>query len=156
MFSDSGLEHYIWTPEVGNGIGSPGTPNPKITIAQPTANAPWLTGSTVGAGYADGLAKLVRPLLVNPANNGAFTFSYDIMTDARTPGAAQALETTPRVVLADGSDLPGDFQPNYTENGMVQIWQSKTNPWANTGVAIGKYTPGVWYSAPSLPPRTDG
>jgi hypothetical protein len=146
MFTDSGLENCIWVPEVGNGIGSPGTPNPVITIAKPTPAAPWLTVSTGGGSYADGLAKCVRPLLVSPANDGAFTFAYDIMTDARTPSAAQALETTPRVVLADGSDLPGDFQNNYEEGGMIQIWQSKANPWADTGIKIGKYTPGQWYS----------
>ena len=143
MFEDTGIENYPAVPCVGNGIGSPGTPNPVITITKPIPSAPFLTVATVGGSYADGLAKIVRPLLV--PNKGEFQYCYDIMTDARTPGAAQALETTPRVVLANGNDLPCDFQVNYEEGGMVQIWQSKANPWANTGIKIGKYTPGVWY-----------
>lgn len=146
MFKDCGLENYLWVPEVGNGIGSPGSPNPTISIAQPKPGNPWLTVSTDGAAYADGLAKLARPLLLNPANKGVLTYAYQIMTDARTPGSAQALETTPRIVLPDGRDIAGDFQVNYQKGGMVQIWQSAENPWADTGIVIGKYTPGTVYS----------
>jgi hypothetical protein len=146
MIIDSGLENYLWVPEVGNGIGSPGTPNPTITITQPTPANPWLKVETVGAGYADGLAKLARPLLLNPANKGALTYAYELMTDVRTPNAAQALETTPRIILPDGRDLPGDFQINYEEGGMVQIWQSAAKAWADTGIVVGKYSPGKVYA----------
>jgi hypothetical protein len=146
MFQDTGIENYTAVPEVGNGIGSPGTPNPVITITEPTPSAPYLTVNTVGKGWADGLAKIVRPLLVSPSPKGALTYQYDIMTDTRAPGAAQALETTPRVVFANGNDAPFDFQVNYAEGGMVQIWQSKANPWADTGVKIGLYAPNEWYS----------
>jgi hypothetical protein len=146
MFTDSGLENYTWVPVVGNGIGSPGTPNPTITIQQPSASKPCLTVSTVGGSYADGLAKLVRPLLIDPTNMGSFTYAYQIMTDDRTPGAAQALETTPRFFDQNGWNYPGDFQVNYEEGGMVQIWKNATDPWQDTGIVIGKYAPNEWYS----------
>lgn len=146
MFRDKGLESYTWTPEVGNAIGSPGTPNPTITVLQPSGSHSYLTVTTVGAGYADGLAKLARPLLLNPANKGALTYSYEIMTDSRAPGAAQAMETTLRIFDQNGWNYPGDFQFNYEEGGMVQIWASAADPWQDTGLLVGKFTPNVWYS----------
>jgi len=142
MFEDTGLENYTWTPNWGNGIGSPGSPNPtSFTGTQPTPLCPWLTATTVGAAYADGLLAMNRPLLPSTTNKWAFTYVYDTMTSPSALISAQAFETTIRIFGPSGWNYPGDFQINYEEGGMVQIWQSAANPWANTGIIVPKFIP---------------
>lgn len=144
MFVDLDIEKYPTLIRTGPGIGSPGLPNPTaFTASAPTAADPWLTVSTDGPAYADGEAATIRP--VYAANTGLFTYAYTIKTSPAALTAAQALETTPRLFTADGWNYPTDFQNNYEEGGMIQIWQSASAPWVDTGIVVGKYTPNTPY-----------
>jgi hypothetical protein len=137
MITDSQLQSLPdWKKEVGANIGG----------VSPTNYGFFQLGGlmllyTEGPKYADWLAAISRPICPNTGN---LSLSFQVMVDADSLTAAQALEFDTKVSIATYI-YNFSSQLNYAEGGMLQISNAQGN-WIDTGFKPGKLTPGVWHT----------
>lgn len=137
MITDSNLQALSgWKKEVGSNIGG----------VSPTSYGFFQYGSmmvlyTEGPKYADWLAAISRPICPNTGN---LSLSFQVMVDADSLTAAQALEFDTKVSIATYI-YNFSSQINYAEGGTLQISNALGN-WIDTGFKPGKLSAGVWHS----------
>lgn len=147
MIQDGLLEYNPqWMALANSGIGGP-VPYvaPKVdTVTPATAAKPFLTVVDNGTSYTDMMAATHRPLM--PAfylNAIRYDFAFDITPDPNISDV-QALEFEASLADQNGYYYNNSMQyNNVNPKGHIQAYASPTNVWADTGIVVPMFAPGV-------------
>jgi hypothetical protein len=153
MIPDSGLEfNKQWYAIANAGIGGP-KPYVAPTLFTVTDGTVSKSGALevaiAGSSYTDMMAATHRPLMpVFDPSHIYYSFSYEINLDPNAPTQGQALESEAVPTWTDKNgiswQLPGYFQINIEEKGMVQGF-TIAEPWLDSGNRVQIPTPGTPY-----------
>lgn len=97
----------------------------------------------VAGQYSDILWAIHRRVF--PTAKKRVIFRGKIYTDANTPNAAQCIEIDTMYALG-GTLYNLSHQINYNKGGMLQFSSSDGMGWLDSGIIVGKLTPGVWHT----------